>query len=75
MKYKKGEFDMKRQRTYFMMDDLIFKVDKPEITLRQIRITQVKIENEEYKILRKKFDEDLFNIEKCPDGWLITEKE
>ena len=66
---------MKRQRTYFMTDDLIFVVDKPEITLRQIRITQVKIENEEYKFLRKKFNEDNFNIEKSPDGWLITEKE
>ncbi|OIK15741.1 hypothetical protein BIV60_08295 [Bacillus sp. MUM 116] len=66
---------MKLQRTYFMIDDLIFEVKDPEISLKRIRNTQVKIENEEYKILRKQFDENLFNIEKRPDGWFITEKE
>lgn len=66
---------MKHQRTYFMIDDLVFKVDQPEISLKKIRITKVKIENEEYKELRKEFNEDFFNIKKVPDGWLITEKE
>jgi hypothetical protein len=66
---------MKRQRTFFMIDDLVFEVNKPEITLKQIRVSQVKIENEEYKVLRRKFNEDIFHIEKLPDGWHITEKE
>ncbi|MED3563060.1 hypothetical protein [Bacillus xiapuensis] len=66
---------MKLQRTYFMIDDLIFEVKEPEISLKRIRNTQIKIENEEYKILRKQFDENLFNIEKRPDGWFITERE
>jgi hypothetical protein len=66
---------IKRQRTYFLINDLIFEVNKPEITLKKIRATEVKIENEEYKVLRKKFDEDIFNIEKSLEGWLITEKE
>lgn len=65
---------MKRQRTYFLFKDLVFEVEKPEITVRQIKITQVKIENEEYKELRKKFNEDFFQIEKRHDGWFITEK-
>ncbi|PAE40134.1 hypothetical protein [Bacillus sp. 7884-1] len=66
---------MKPQRTFFKIKDLIFEVQKPEITLKQIRVSQIKIENEEYKALRKKFDEDVFNIEKKPEGWFITEKE
>jgi hypothetical protein len=66
---------MKRQRTLFIIKDLIFEVQKPEITLKQIKVTQIKIENEEYKVLRNKFDEDVFNIEKKPEGWFITEKE
>lgn len=66
---------MKHQRIYFLIDDLVFKVDQPEISLKKIRITKVKIENEEYKELRKEFNEDFFNICKVPDGWLITEKE
>jgi hypothetical protein len=65
---------IKLQRTFFLINDLIFEVDKPEITLKKIRTTEVKIENEEYKVLRKQFDEDFFIIEKSPDGWLITEK-
>ncbi|MEH7255090.1 hypothetical protein V7111_23550 [Neobacillus niacini] len=66
---------MKRQRTFFIIKNLIFEMKKPEITLKKIRVTQVKIENEEYKELRKKFDEDVFHIEKKPEGWFITEKE
>ncbi|SDM64750.1 hypothetical protein [Bacillus sp. OK048] len=66
---------MKRQRTFFIIKNLIFEMKKPEITLKKIRVTQVKIENEEYKELRKKFNEDVFHIEKKPDGWFITEKE
>jgi hypothetical protein len=66
---------MKRQRTLFIIKDLIFEVQKPEITLKQIKVTEIKIENEEYKVLRNKFDEDVFNIEKKPEGWFITEKE
>ncbi|WP_026572939.1 hypothetical protein [Bacillus sp. UNC438CL73TsuS30] len=65
---------MKCQRTYFLIDDLVFEVRKPEITVKQIQKTQIKIENEEYKLLRKHFDETIFNIEKTPDGWLITER-
>ncbi|MBI0579606.1 hypothetical protein IEC97_19780 [Neobacillus cucumis] len=65
---------MKFQRTYFLIDDLVFEVRKPEITVKQIKKTQVKIENEEYKVLRKHFDENMFIIEKTPDGWVITEK-
>ncbi|MDR7000236.1 hypothetical protein [Neobacillus niacini] len=65
---------MQRQRTYFIIDDLIFEVKKPEITVKQIQKTKVKIENEEYKVLRNHFDENIFNIEKTPDGWVITEK-
>ncbi|MGG1401502.1 hypothetical protein ABE288_27315 [Bacillus salipaludis] len=64
---------MRCQRTYFLIDDLVFEVRKPEITIKQIQKTQIKIENEEYKLLRKHFDEHIFNIEKTPDGWLITE--
>ncbi|ULT58915.1 hypothetical protein L1999_10465 [Neobacillus drentensis] len=66
---------MKHQKTFFVIDDLIFEVVKPEITLKKIRVTQVKFENEEYKLLRKKFDENLFHIERKPDGWFITEKD
>ncbi|WP_026567174.1 hypothetical protein [Bacillus sp. UNC41MFS5] len=66
---------MKRQKTFFIFKDLIFEVKKPEITLKQIRVSEIKFENEEYKALRKKFDEDLFTIEKKPEGWFITEKE
>lgn len=66
---------MKRQKTFFIFKDLIFEVKKPEITLKQIRISEIKFENEEYKALRKKFDEDLFTIEKKPEGWFIREKE
>ncbi|PLS01171.1 hypothetical protein [Neobacillus cucumis] len=66
---------MKRQKTYFIMNNLIFEVQKPEITVRKIKIAQVKFENEEYKVLRKKFDETVFNIEKKPEGWFITEKD
>ncbi|WP_419954394.1 hypothetical protein ACN6MT_00625 [Neobacillus niacini] len=66
---------MKRQKTFFILNDLVFEMKKPEITLKQIRVAQVKIENEEYKELRKKFDEDVFHIEKKPEGWFITEKE
>ncbi|MBV7508679.1 hypothetical protein KW850_26035 [Bacillus sp. sid0103] len=66
---------MKRQRTFFLIKDLIFELKKPEITLKQIRVSEIKIENEEYKALRKKFDEDVFHIEKKPEGWFITEKE
>jgi hypothetical protein len=65
---------MKRQRTFFIIKDLIFEIQKPEITLKQIRVAQVKIENQEYKELRKKFDEDVFHIEKKPEGWFITQK-
>lgn len=66
---------IKRKRTFFLINDLIFEVNKPEITLKKIRVTEVKFENEEYKVLRKKFNEDLFNIVKSPQGWLIIEKE
>ncbi|MCM2532730.1 hypothetical protein NDK43_10470 [Neobacillus pocheonensis] len=66
---------MKRQRTFFMIDDLLFELDKPEITVKKIRITQVKFENEEYKVLRRKFNEDIFLLEKLPDGWYISKKE
>jgi hypothetical protein len=66
---------MKYQRTFFMMNDLVIEVKKPEITLKKIIVTKIKIENEEYRMLRKKFDEDIFHIEKKPDGWYITEKE
>nr|WP_263327829.1 hypothetical protein [Neobacillus sp. Marseille-Q6967] len=66
---------IKRQRTFFLINDLIFEVNKPEITLKKIRVAEVKIENEEYKVLRREFDEDIFNIEKSHQGWLITEKE
>ncbi|MEH7494949.1 hypothetical protein [Neobacillus niacini] len=48
---------------------------KPEITFKKVLVAKIKIENEEYRMLRKKFDEDLFHIEKKPDGWYITEKE
>ncbi|MDQ1003444.1 hypothetical protein QFZ28_003844 [Neobacillus niacini] len=66
---------MRYQRTFFMINDLIIEVKKPEITLKKIKVTKIKIENEEYRMLRKKFDEDLFHIEKKPEGWYITEKE
>lgn len=66
---------MKRQRTFFILNDLLFETQKPEITLKQVRVAQVKIENEEYKELRKKFDENVFHIEKKPEGWFITQKE
>ncbi|MFB5196023.1 hypothetical protein ACE198_14015 [Neobacillus sp. KR4-4] len=66
---------MKRQKTFFIFKDLIFEVKKPEISLKQIRVSEIKFENEEYKALRKKFDEDLFTIEKKPEGWFIREKE
>lgn len=66
---------MRKQRTFFMMNDLLIEVNKPEITLKKINVTKIKIENEEYKILRKKFDVDLFHFEKKPDGWYITDKE
>ncbi|MDF2791969.1 MAG: hypothetical protein K0S80_5071 [Neobacillus sp.] len=66
---------MRYQRTFFMINDLVIEVKKPEITLKKIEVTKIKIENEEYRMLRKKFDEDLFHIEKKPDGWYITEKE
>ncbi len=66
---------MKRKRTFFTINDLVFEIKKPEITLKKIRVAQVKIENEEYKELRKKFDEDVFHIEKKPEGWFITQKE
>jgi len=66
---------MERRRTYFIFKDLIFELKKPEITLKQIRVSEIKIENEEYKALRKKFDEDIFTLEKKPEGWFITEKE
>ncbi|MFL6517054.1 MAG: hypothetical protein ACJ8GL_03155, partial [Bacillus sp. (in: firmicutes)] len=64
-KNKRKEVErMKYQRTFFIIKDLIFEIQKPEITLKQIRVGEVKIENEEYKELRKKFDEDVFHIEK-----------
>lgn len=66
---------MRYQRTFFMINDLVFEVKKHEITLKKIIVAKIKIENEEYRMLRKKFDEDLFHIEKKPDGWYITEKE
>lgn len=66
---------MKHKRIFFLIKDLIFEVKKPEITLKQIKVAQIKIENEEYKILRKEFNEDIFHIEKKPEGWIITEKE
>jgi hypothetical protein len=66
---------MRYQRTFFMINDLVIEVKKPEITLKKILVTKIKIENEEYRMLRKKFDEDLFHIEKKPEGWYITEKE
>lgn len=68
-------WSLKYQRTFFMMNDLVIEVKKPEITLKKIIVTKIKIENEEYRMLRKKFDEDIFHIEKKPDGWYITEKE
>ncbi len=63
------------QRTFFMINDLVIEVNKPEITLKKIKVTKIKVENEEYRILRKKFDVDLFHLEKKPEGWYITEKE
>ncbi|MDM5327767.1 hypothetical protein [Neobacillus sp. CF12] len=66
---------MRYQRTFFMINDFVIEVKKPEITLKKIKVTKIKIENEEYRMLRKKFDEDIFHIEKKPDGWYITEKE
>lgn len=66
---------MKNKKTFFMINDLIIEVKKPEITLKQIKVTQIKVENEEYRILRSQFDEDLFHFEKKPNGWFITEKE
>lgn len=66
---------MRYQRTFFMINDLVIEVKKPEITLKKILVTKIKIENEEYRMLRKKFVEDLFHIEKKLDGWYITEKE
>jgi uncharacterized protein YfkK (UPF0435 family) len=77
IKRGKGEewIKVKFHRTYFFIDDLIFKLEKPEITLKKICVTQGQIENEEYKELRKEFDEEIFNIVKNRDGWLITEKD
>ena len=66
---------MRYQRTFFMINDLVIEVKKPEITLKKIKVTKIKVENEEYRILRKKFDVDLFHLEKKPEGWYITEKE
>ena len=66
---------MIQQKTFFIIEDLIFEVQKPEIEVKKIKVAQVKFENEEYKALRKKFDETVFNIERKPDGWFITEKD
>ncbi|MEH7504790.1 hypothetical protein V7152_22720 [Neobacillus drentensis] len=66
---------MRYQRTFFMINDLVIEVKKPEITLKKIKVTKIKVENEEYRILRKKIDVDLFHLEKKPEGWYITEKE
>lgn len=66
---------MRFQRTFFKINDLVIEVKKPEISLKKIKVTKIQLENEEYKILRKKFDENLFHLEKKPDGWYITEKE
>lgn len=66
---------MRFQRTFFKINDLVIEVKKPEISLKKIKVNKIQLENEEYKILRKKFDENLFHLEKKPDGWYITEKE
>ncbi|MEH7415094.1 hypothetical protein V7266_07400 [Neobacillus drentensis] len=66
---------MKRQKTFFIMHNLIFEVQKPEIAVKKIKVAMVKIENEEYKVLRKQFDEEIFNIERKSGGWFITEKD
>ncbi|MEH7547516.1 MULTISPECIES: hypothetical protein [Bacillaceae] len=66
---------MERKKTFFIIDNLIFEVQKPEITVEKIKVAQVKYENEEYKVLREKFNEDFFNIERKRDGWFITEKD
>lgn len=66
---------LRNQKTFFVIKDLIFEVPKPEITVRKVRIALVKCENEEYSVLKKNFDEDIFNIEKTAEGWLITEKD
>ena len=66
---------MNRARTFFIIDDLVFETDKPEITLKKIIVTQVKFENEEYKELRKIFSEDFYHFEKSLDGWIVYEKE
>lgn len=66
---------MRYQRSFFMINDLVIEVKKPEITLKKVIVAKIKIENEEYRMLRKKFNEDIFHIEKKPDGWYITEKE
>jgi hypothetical protein len=65
---------MKRKRMFFLINDLLFEVLKPEITLKKIKVTEVKIENEEYKVIRRKYNEDIYLIEKSPDGWCIKKK-
>ncbi|WP_160719421.1 hypothetical protein [Bacillus sp. USDA818B3_A] len=66
---------MKREKTFFLINNLIFEVQKPEIAVKKIKVAMVKIENEEYKVLRKQFDEEIFLIERKHGGWFITEKE
>jgi hypothetical protein len=66
---------MRYQRTFFIINDLVIEVKKPEIQIKKVIVAKIKIENEEYRMLRKRFDEDIFHIEKKPDGWYITEKE
>lgn len=51
---------MRKQIIYFMIDDLVFEVDKPEISFNQIRTTQIKSENEEDKKPRKRQNEGTF---------------
>lgn len=40
---------MKRQRIFFMVDSLVFEVDKPEIYLEQLRVMELDKNDEENK--------------------------
>ncbi|MCM3724710.1 hypothetical protein M3226_03235 [Neobacillus cucumis] len=44
---------MERQKTFFIIDNLIFEVQKPEITVEKIKVAQ-EYENEEYKVYLEK---------------------
>jgi hypothetical protein len=65
-----------RKKTFFMIGHRLYDAkNKTAITIKEVQVARARRESKEYKQLRRKFNEDRFDIINVFDKWIIKEKE